>query len=103
MPLAAESPNVFLRIARVKRLFEDKDLESLSSSNGQGSVYAERVAIAQGLITTEDYLKTLENYFFNPAIDINHVDPDPAALLALSQKVAAKARALPLAKGSLST
>ncbi len=94
----ASEDDVFLRIVTERRLLEPTVVEELIGSSNGSSVPFDAVALQEGVFTHEEILKTLENYFFHPAIDLRKVKPEPSALLLIPDRMARRYEAFPIKK-----
>lgn len=90
--------NVFLRIVSERRLLEPDEVLRLSGANGTVGLPFDAVVMREGVFTREEVLKTLENYFFHPSIDLKKTRPEPSALLLVPDRMARRYQAFPIRK-----
>lgn len=90
--------NVFLKIVTERRLLDSSVVDRLLGSQVDHGLPFEAILVREGVLTREEILRTLENYFFHPAIDLRETKPEPAALLLIPDRMARRYEAFPLKK-----
>ncbi|MCA9446176.1 MAG: type II/IV secretion system protein [Candidatus Omnitrophica bacterium] len=97
-PEVVAEDNVFLRIVNERRLLEPTEVERLLKSESNNGNSFDATLLEEGIYTRDEILKTLENYFFYPSLDLNKIKPDPSALLLVPDRMARRYQAFPIKK-----